>query len=200
MCNWNSATFPGFFQIWFKKKKDFFYFEFKFWLTRLGLTYFLGFKLRMGSLIFPEIYLWCNTFNLVKYKLGKTRLYLLAIFVFNGKVVKESTGFWIKMNRYFHCLIFISNWNPSISPYLNFKLKKCVYIWRLLSWLSLSIYISWVESYVNKLIRLNRVLVHQGVFSKNTFSSFYSNSFWTYYALHSILPYWPYLDICCSHV
>ena len=33
----------------------------------------------------------------------------------------------------------------------------CVYIWRFVSWLSLVTYISWVESSVNKQIRLNCV-------------------------------------------
>ena len=47
----------------------------------------------------------------------------------------------------------------NISTILTSKPKKrCVNVWRLVSWLSLEIYISWVESSVNKQFHLNCVL------------------------------------------
>ena len=51
---------------------------------------------------------------------------------------------------------------PSI---LTSKLKTCVYIRRLISWLLLGIYISWVESSINKQLRLNLVLFLHHVIS-----------------------------------
>ena len=46
----------------------------------------------------------------------------------------------------------------NIATILTPELKMCVYIWRLVSWLSLGIYISWVESSLHKQICLNCVL------------------------------------------
>ena len=46
----------------------------------------------------------------------------------------------------------------NIAPILTSELKMCVYIWRLVSWLSLGIYISWVESSLHKQICLNCLL------------------------------------------
>ena len=46
----------------------------------------------------------------------------------------------------------------NISTILSSKLKMCLYVWRLDSWLSLGIDISWVESGINKQICLNFVL------------------------------------------
>ena len=75
-----------------------------------------------------------------------------------GTQWRKSRGFWLEMAGCFHCLIFIFNLNFNISTILTSKLQTFAYVWRLDSWLSLGIYISWVESSVNKPILLNRVL------------------------------------------
>ena len=46
----------------------------------------------------------------------------------------------------------------NISTILTSKLRMCVYVWRLDSWLSFRIYISWVEFSVNKQVHLNCLL------------------------------------------
>ena len=61
----------------------------------------------------------------------------------------------------------------NISTILTSKLKMCVYFWRLVPWLSLGVYLSWVESSVNKQICLNCVLfLHNGCWIRYWLSQF----------------------------
>ena len=75
---------------------------------------------------------------------------------------RKSTGFWLFCNGRIFSLPHFQFKIVNISTIITPKLKTCVCVWRLVSWLSLGIYISWVESSVNKQIRLNCALfVHR---------------------------------------
>ena len=80
--------------------------------------------------------------------------------------VEEEHGILTENGRMFSLPHFHFQFKSvNIPSILTSKLKTCVYIRRLLSWLLLGIYISWVESSINKHIHLNWVLFLHRVIS-----------------------------------
>ena len=74
-------------------------------------------------------------------------------------MVEEEHGILTKNSQMFSLPHFYFKFESvNISTILTSKLKMCVHLWRIVSWLLLGIYISWVESSVNKQICLNYVL------------------------------------------
>ena len=82
---------------------------------------------------------------------------LLCCYVCKSRV-EEEYGILTKSGMMFLLRQFHFQFkSANISTILTSKLTICLYVWRLVSWLLLGIYISWVESSVHKQISLNCV-------------------------------------------